>query len=346
MQEFSAKLERLLAKRLPQAKSIEISDCALLTGGYACVTTRFTATIDGKPRYLLARTNSPPGQGFSAPSDRMEEWRLLSALTKLGTVPMPNALFADKDGSELGAPGIILEFAEGGSFLSKLRSTGAEERPAQVEALAEMFADIHAVDLDVLPASMTRPKDWDTYLDGLIDTWRQAERELSDSIPMLRYIAAWLDANRPPPMPLGLVHGEAHSSNQVLDKAGKLLAIDWEFAHIGDPREDLGYCKMTEVMQPPALIGGDVETFCKHYRERSGLSEELINPTTLDYFSILPGIKVYNMVLKQLQAFAEGKNNEFITCFVAGAVTVAFEAWFAAIGRIDKAQRVEAGVRA
>lgn len=346
MRGFPNILERFLARRLPQARSVKISDCRRLTGGYACITTRFTATIDGTSTHLLARINSPPGQGFSGNTDRMAEWRLLSALTNLGTVPMPKALFADEDGSELGAKGMVLEFAEGGSFLAKLRSTGAEDRPAQAKALAEMFADIHAVDLATLPASVEAPKDWNNYIDGMIDTWLKAEQTLSTSIPMLRYIAAWLDENRPPPMPLGLVHGEPHSSNQVLDKEGRLLAIDWEYAHIGDPREDLGYCKLVELMQPPALISRDVDAFCGYYRERSGLSEEIVNPRTVDYFTVLPGIKVYSTVLRQLQDFAEGSNGEFVTCFVAGAVIVAFEEWSAAMQRVDAAKPVRSGTAA
>ena len=334
--EMSRKLEKFFARRLPEAKSIKVSDCSLMTGGYSCVTSQFVANIDGTSTRYIARADAPASQAV-VKSDRLREWTILSALTKIGTAPVPKARYADEDGSELGAITLILDFAEGGSFLTKLRATGEDQRERQTHAMCDLAAAIHATDISQLPDCMERPQDWNSYIDGLIALWKKTEAELSDSIPMLRYMAAWLDQNRPPPAPLSLVHGEFQSSNQVLDRTGKLLAIDWEFPHIGDPREDIGWCIWVESVQPPALITRDIAAFCQRYCQRSGLSAEIVNPLTVAYFSILPSIRVFAEVLRQKQAFSEGSNKSMQNGYLVGAVASAYEGWFNATQQIDAA---------
>lgn len=343
LDELSRKLERFLAKRLTGAKCVSVTDCERLTGGYGCVTTRFTASVDGEARQFIARAAVPAGQAAVISTDRMEEWRLLSALTKLGTVPMPNALYADENGTELGAETILLEFAEGGSFLTKLRSTEEGERPAQARAMCDLIADIHTTALSVLPQSMERPKDWNSYIDGLIEAWRRTETKLRNSYPMLRYIAAWLDKNRPPATPLTLVHGDFQTSNLVYDGKGRLLAIDWEFAHIGDPREDLGWCQLLESVLPPVLMGIDAPGFCQRYCGRSGLGAEIVNPLTVGYFSILPAIRVFEQVLNQQQAFVEGTNSGVQPAYTIGMIITAFDGWFKATQQIEAATQTVQG---
>lgn len=339
-QEMSARLERFLAKRLPHAKSIKVSDCVPLTGGWTCVMTRFTAAIDGETRQLVARVNVPAGQAVTINTDRMREWRLLSALTKLGTVPMPKALFADEDGSELGEQGMVVEFAEGGPFRAKLLSTGEEERPAQAKVLAGLAAGVHATDISKIPENvLERPHDWNAYIESLINEWREIDKELGYKIPALRYIAAWLDANRPPPTPLTLVHGEFRSTNYVFNRARQLLAIDWEFAHVGDPREDLGYCLMCEALDQLPLISRDIQAFCKHYRENSGLTEAVINPLTLTYFTVLPAIQQFKHVLRQQQAFVDGTNTTIQPAYLVGAVVTACDGWVKATQQIEASKR-------
>lgn len=336
------RLEAFLKRRLPQAKSVVVTECTAMTGGYSCLMTRVVAVIDGERKVLVARSDVPSGQGVLE-TDRMQEWRVLSALTAQNTVPMPRALFADEDGTELGARTIILEFAEGGSFLNRLRAD-EQDRKAQAEALCDLAVAIHGADVDALREVLDHPGDWNAYLDRLIASWRAMEAELSDSVPMLRYMAAWLDANRPLPTALTLVHGEFQPSNQVLDADGRLMAVDFEFVHIGDPREDIGWCKWVESVQPPALIGIDDQAFCQRYCARSGLGSDVINPLSVAYFSILPSMKVFSGVLRSQQAFAQGSNTSMRVGYLLGATITAYEGWFNATRQIEAASRAAQGV--
>ena len=48
----------------------------------------------------------------------------------------------------------------------------------------------------------------DDYIGRRIDEWRQTALDHVEAEPFLRYVAAWLDAHRPPEVPLALVHGD------------------------------------------------------------------------------------------------------------------------------------------
>jgi aminoglycoside phosphotransferase (APT) family kinase protein len=335
-QDIERRLEAFLGGRLNDATTITVSDYQNLIGGYSRIMSTFTATIDGREQRFVSRADGPPGQALFD-TDRDAEWELLSALTADGRAPMPRALFYDADGSELGAKTIILEYADGAPFMAQVRGTGDDltARTAHADKLCDLVADIHRVDPATLPTSLERPTSWDSYVDSLIGVWRRVEHEHVESDPFFRYMATWLDDNRPEPAPLTLVHGEFQGSNAVTDANGTLLAVDWEFAHIGDPREDLGWCKWVGAMQPPDLIGHDEERFLARYRERSGLSERVINPLTLAYFSILPAIRVWEGFSKQQRAFVERTNRNIGTGYSLAVLVSAHEGWCQAAKQID-----------
>ena len=77
----------------------------------------------------------------------------------------------------------------------------------------EVAAALLRTPLDALPAASSGPTDWDSYIDSAIDIYVRAEAEMADSSPIIRYVSAWLRANSPPPVPLGLVHGDFQPGN-------------------------------------------------------------------------------------------------------------------------------------
>lgn len=332
--EMPAKLEKFFRTRQPSARQVEISDYEMLPGGFSRLTAKFTVTVDGLIQQFVARGDPPAGTS-SADSSRDVEWHLLDALTRRGGVPMPAARHYDEDGSELGTKTILLDYMAGGTFSAKVRTSTGDERIAQADAFAELAAGIHAVGIEALPPDLERPCDWDAHLDAMLAGARQTERNHVESDPFYRYCAAWLDANRPPPVPLTLVHGEFKPANIVCDSGGGLRAIDWEFAHIGDPREDLGWARLLESLHPPELISLDEERFCRQYREYSGMSEEVLNPATMSYFLVLAGLRVFGVVVKQLGGFAQGTNTDFNTGYLVGALSVAHEQWHRTIKSIE-----------
>ena len=144
--------------------------------------------------------------------------------------------------------------------------------------LAEAAASFHAIPIDDLPAEHRPARELRRLPQRRIDEWRQTDRDHCEREPFLRYIAAWLDAHRPPPVPLTLIHGDFQSANLLVDDDGEIVILDWELAQIGDPREDLGYFKAVAQAAPPDLIEHDLEGFCARYRELTGLDESQVNP--------------------------------------------------------------------
>ena len=140
----------------------------------------------------------------------------------------------------------------------------------------QVAAAIHATPLDALPADMERPADWDSYIDGAIDIYEQTERGLADSSPIIRYVSAWLKANKPPPVPLALVHGDLQPGNILVADGRPPVIIDWEFTRVGDPREDIGYYSQSPL--PDNLYQADPERFLTRYRELSGMYRGAAQP--------------------------------------------------------------------
>ncbi len=152
--------------------------------------------------------------------------------------------------------------------------------------LAELAGAIHSVPVDVLPDALPRPATGDA-MGEQIARWKSSADAHVEDLPIFRYVAAWLDAHRPPPVPLGLVHHDFSTANMLVDDNGDLIIIDWELACIGDPREDLGYFKAYAQAAPPDLIDADVDGFCNRYREITGYGEDQLNPAVMTYFLVL-----------------------------------------------------------
>ena len=60
--------------------------------------------------------------------------------------------------------------------------------------------------------------------------------------PAWTYALRWLAAREPaPPTSLTVVHGDFRVGNLLVAPDGLRAVLDWEFAHLGDPHEDLGW---------------------------------------------------------------------------------------------------------
>lgn len=336
LNEMPARLEQFLSRRLPGAAKIVVSDYTTMTGGYSRLMARFTATIDGVRHHLVVRGDPPPEQTY-IDTDRALEWEVLSVLKKHSTKVAPDVWGFDADGSELGTKAIVMDLiGDGSSLLHLLRNSSDVEK---LDKFCDLAVRVHAVDINRLPAALERPTDWNAYIDTLIDTWRLTEAEHNESAPFFRYMAAWLDANRPPPAPFTLVHGELHPSNVVVDSDGTFIAIDWELPHIGDPREEFGWCKFVGSVVPPDIIGIDEVRFCQRYCEKTGLGPEIVNPLTLGYFSILSTMRMFRQVLEQQRAFVDGTNNSLRPGYTTLAVITAHEQWYRATQAIEAATK-------
>lgn len=338
-----SRLEAFLAEADVAGSGHRVSAYEPIQGGYSRLMARFRLECerDGSSRVEeLVLRGDPPAGSHMIDTDRDAEWALLEALARTN-VPMPAPRFYDRTGRHLGTKAFVVDLAPGESLLRAANRPDADRR-----ALSERFCDtaaaFHSVDVAALP--LERPADWDAYLGSVIGSWSAAERAHLESDPFMRYMGAWLSAHRPPPAPFALVHGDFQLANVLVAPSGEFSVVDWEFAHVGDPREDLGWSKAVATVAPPDLVGEDEAAFCARYRERTGLGPEVVNPLTLAYFSVLAAARIYSTLLVQLAAFAEGRNDSLLVAYNVGAGYFAHGVWMAASAGLEAAMAaVEAG---
>ena len=329
LESMPARLEAFLAS-VDATRQATVESYALMTGGYSRVMAKAGVRwSDGTTQTLVLRGDPPPEKTMLV-TDRDAEWAVLQSLSGVDSVPMPAALHYDQSGAHLGTKAIVLEFCAGPSLQSELNALVADGAPAEGpallahrDALVDTIAAVPQVDLAVLPASLARPSDWDTYMTEVNRSWSETERTLTESNPTMRYLGAWLDAHRPPPMALALQHGDMQPANILLDPDDRShRVIDWEYAHIGDPREDLGWYVTYSSAAPPNLYAPDPEAFLARYRERTGASELEVNPATVGYFSVVSAVKVFGQIVQAASAMGEGRTGGVMTTYNINAATV------------------------
>jgi aminoglycoside phosphotransferase (APT) family kinase protein len=327
-----ARLEAFFKKRSDDPDSVQVVDYQLITGGYSRQMSRVWIEEGGERRGYIIRQDPPPGQAI-IDTDRATEWEVLSSLYKTGKVPMPAPLWFDPTGEELGSPGIVIDMFEGEALISAGRKCDPSELPKFASRLAEVGGALAAFPIAEAPACLDVPASWDDYIDARIQYWVDAEKAHVDRDPFMRLIATYLRTHRPPPVPLGLVHGDFQVANVLLGPDGGDVIVDWELAHIGDPREDLGWCMMASVTQPPDVVGADEEAFYSRYRELSGLSEEQVNPVTTDWFLLLASATVFVSVIEQLAVLDRGEATGIPLTYMSPAVSGMHDVFYRALKR-------------
>lgn len=312
---------------------VRIDNMQLLSGGFSQFMAAFDLHSSSGVRKLVLRASRPSGEAITF-TDRAAEWALISALSNRGDVPLPTGLWFD-EGEALGLPCFVVEHVSGLTVKNWVTSAQANDRRAITDRFCDCLIAIHAVPTEELPPSLARPKDWESHIDGLIDKWVSIERSGLEPDPIVRYIARWLRANKPKPAPLGLVHGEINNDNLIVAADGSLVAVDWEYGHIGDPREDIGWYRTVSTSVPPDLLSDDIEGFCARYREASGLSEEVINPTSVAYFGLLASVGVYNTLVGGPAAVEASPDAPVLAAYVSAVLATTHLRWFESLSALQ-----------
>ena len=309
LDEMPARVEAWLAANVAPAS---VTRYELMTGGFSRDMARLDVRWhDGRDERFVLRGDPPP-QVATLFTDRAAEWILLEALSAIPSLPTPKARWFVEDPAHFGTPAIFIDFCEGGSLQAALDG-GLEPAPT-----ADRFVRMMGTVANVSPAQLSdriaRPVSWEAHLDALIGQWKAIAHRHVEAMPITRFIAAWLDRNRPPPLPLRLVHGDPQPANVLLTPDGWQF-IDWEFARIGDPREDLGYYNAYAQAVPPNLAMADLEAYLRTFREVTGFSEEAVNPMTFGYFTVLSTASVVSGMYDTLRGVANGERRGIAATF-------------------------------
>jgi len=233
------RLEEWLTKALKATVPVSAASIELITGGRSNLTYR--VTIKDERPVVLRRP--PLGHVLPTAHDMSREFRVLTGLD--GTrVPVAHPIAICADAEVIGAPFYVMDFVPGRIFRTLEDAAALTEHQATrlSEALADMLANIHAVDLDA--AGLSNLGRGAGYLRRQLDRWqRQWELSVTRELPAYDTLVTRLDREMPAEGDTTLVHGDFRIDNVLVDTtdAARIAAVvDWEMATLGDPLADLG----------------------------------------------------------------------------------------------------------
>ena len=272
----SASLEYYLRDRFDDPE-LRVESFQVLAGGFGKETYLFTARSAALHGDFVLRRDFPVPLVDNDCHRTDKEFPVIRALYERG-FPAPDALWLDKEHRVL----------PGGNFIVMRRSPGtgggsvikANTRvPVDLaETLADILARLHTLpemeELGDLNESINSGR-WGTplqqvvreYLEGWMDIVKRSPHMPS---PALRGMLHWLLDNIPEMdgQPV-LLHGDIGFHNFLFAENRLSAVLDWEFAHLGDPAEDLATVRSN--------LGDSLDWpfFMAAYRRRGGADVDM-----------------------------------------------------------------------
>lgn len=305
-------LAALAAQEMPDASGIEIGAIERAASGNSSENWFFDAAwrrgAAGEERHRLVLRRSPANEIVR--NSRIDEFRLLAALGGSG-IAVPRVHWIDADGRWLGRPSVVMERCAGRddrALLTERNKAGLGEgaRLDLARSMVGLLAAIHALDTDALdlPPSIRRPAGHPAAIE--LDK-QEGEALADESVPCieLRTAAWWLRDNLPPPPPrIVLVHGDFRPANLLVDNGRTTALLDWEFAHAGDPAEDLGWYLAPRYRHEHFIPGRwQAEDFLAAYEQVSGTT---VDRSAVRWWAVFAQYKLCAMVLAAQKAFLAG----------------------------------------
>jgi aminoglycoside phosphotransferase (APT) family kinase protein len=229
----------------------------------------------------------------------VEEYRPLLKLSALG-LPVPRPIHLEPESSELGPPFMWVSRLAGkppGSYFGI-----AVACPGAFRDLAAMLAKLHCTEPATLGMGVAGGGDPLQALFGRYQTkWRD---NVTCASPVVDFAFAWAmsECRRDPPLTTA-VHGDAGPHNLLVEGDRLTAVLDWEFAHIGDPAEDLGIARVyAESFMP-------WDEFIGVYREAGGpaVPDRRVRLGMLTHY-----LKGATLVATSGRNFREGGTSDFI----------------------------------
>ncbi len=274
--ELEERLTQWLAKRMPEARELRLSNLRKPGAGMSSDTSLFTIHwreegAAGGGAAGTAREQSldavlrcaPRSEGPFPEYDLAMQFGIMRQLRLHTDVPVPEVLWQEDDPSWLGVPFLTMKAVAGeppldwpsyhaSGFYAELSEANRRKLwVSTIDALARLHrADWRAIGLDFVPGG--RPGDdperyvlqyWRRYLDEWI------KGDPSEAIPVYDEALAWLEKHRPERPRTALVWGDAKLGNVLyrVPSCEVAAVIDWEIAMIGDPEVDLASLRISDL---------------------------------------------------------------------------------------------------
>ena len=285
------------------AYAVRINAMQLLSGGAIQQNWELRVTVsggtwNGEHTWVL-RTDAPATVASSLPRER--EYAIIRFAHARGLLA-PQPLFLCNDTRVIGRPFFIMQKLPGVAAGHKVVRLELDRR-ALARELAGIAARIHAIKppLDELPFLKT-------YLArDVIAACRDYLDTLNEPHPVLEWGLRWCEQRAPLNEETTFVHRDFRTGNYLVHE-GKLAGLlDWEFAALGNPLEDIGWicAKCWGFRQDHYVVGGvaDVDDFIPAYEAASGRT---VPPDALRYWQVMAHIRWSIIALQQAQRHLSG----------------------------------------
>lgn len=256
----------------------------------------------GDKRVILRRApNGVSRARSSAAIGLAKEAQLIEAAREAG-IPVPEVLHVLTPPDGLG-DGFLMSHISGETIARPILRDEqfASAREALAQQCGHALAGIHCIPTTTLP---------DLPESGGLQQLSQYEaiyRGFGVSRPVFELAIAFLQDTAPTAAPLVLVHGDFRLGNLMVNESGLAAILDWELAHLGDPREDLAWICVNSWRfgQSQNRVGGfgQIEDFLAAYHEAGGAA---FTPKDIDWWEMLGSLKWGIMCMIMYEAFRSG----------------------------------------
>jgi aminoglycoside phosphotransferase (APT) family kinase protein len=146
---------------------------------------------------------------------------------------------------------------------------------------------------------------------AVVDHWEGVYQEMRlVRDPVVEETYAWVREREPEPLGPCLVHGDYRIGNCLIDGGRVTAILDWELAHVGDPRFDLGYMaleyhggKFTTPGSNLLNSVADREWFFEQYTQLTG---HRVDDEVVRTFTALGGLMLFAIMTTGLRVYASG----------------------------------------
>ena len=256
-----------------------------LTGGTQNILLRF---VRSGRTYILRR---PPRHKRPNSDETMRrEARVLAALAG-SNVPHPRLIAVCPDEKVLGAAFYLMEAIEGFNPVDRVPDTFIENPVAHHEfgmgiaagAASIALLDVQFIGLEDLGSGQTWLERQVPKWQGQLHSYESVAGYHADDLGPHGDIVDWLFARQPPRGRVGLIHGDYHAANAIVDPVtGMIKAIvDWELATLGDPFIDLATL-LVSWPDPSLAVPNSMRTTLSGLPSRSELIDEYARRTEFD----------------------------------------------------------------
>lgn len=328
---LARRIERWVAGKT--GGEVVVRDLQPLPGG-ACqdnyrVDLSLTAPEMGGDRRMVLRSDAR--RSLPASLGRAEEFEVIRAAVAAG-VKTPAVHWLTEGLVRDGAHAYFMDWVEGEAIGRRVvRNVElAQARQRLPQQLAEVLSKIHSVTPESAPnlRFSSRPRPDAAPTQGAIESIRRQIDGLAEPRPALELSTQWLAENAPADAERTLVHADFRTGNFMVSREGLVAVLDWEFAHWGDPFEDLGWLcvrdwRFGQLNKP---VGGFASRsiFYSAYERASGRP---VDPKRVHYWEVAGNVRWALGSIYQGERYLSGEESDIELLGIARrAVEMEFEA--------------------